>query len=147
MDAIECFRKNLKELMKEGNLNFESLGKKVKINPSTMRRWYDKSIPKAESLVKIADFFGCSCDFLLGFTETFEFTPGKIQTNFYTRYSLLLGRIRAKGTDNKIAKFCGIGRTTVFNWRKGKIPDVYILVKLCEIFDCSFEYLIGRSEY
>ena len=36
MDAIECFRKNLKELMEEEGLSFERLGAEININPRTM---------------------------------------------------------------------------------------------------------------
>lgn len=71
MDAIECFRKNLRELMEEERLSFEGLGAKINMNPRTMRRWYKSSIPKAESLVKIADFFGCSSDFFIRFYGNF----------------------------------------------------------------------------
>ncbi len=142
--AIENFRNNLKDLMKEKDLNFETLGKETGIDSSSLRRWQSERVPKVESLVKIADYFGCSCDFLLGFTETFEFHPGKTPSDFYSRYYKLTKPFRFK--DSKIAKLCGIGKGTVSKWRQGSIPDVYILVELCEILNCSFEYLIGRSD-
>lgn len=39
----------------------------------------------------------------------------------------------------------GIERKTYYNWlTKGNIP-VPILIKLSEIFDCSIDYLLGRT--
>lgn len=144
---MEKSRKNLDELMTEKELSFEDLSEEIKIDSQTLRRWYRNSIPKAESLIKIADYFGCSCDYLLGFTEEIDFKPDKIQPNFYSRYLQLSGRVKPKGRDSKIADYCHISRSTVFRWKKGTMPDTYILIKLCEMFDCSFEFLLGRSEY
>ena len=86
METIDEFRKNLKDLMNEKNLNFTQLGKEIGLNPRTIRRWYEDRFPKVNSVVKISDYFGCSCDFLFGMTEIFEFQSSKKPVSFYSRY-------------------------------------------------------------
>ena len=145
METIDEFRKNLKDLMNEKNLNITQLGKEIGLNPRTIRRWYEDRFPKVNSVVKISDYFGCSCDFLFGMTEIFEFQSSKKPVSFYSRYIELAEK---KGfTDYRIAKICLIGRGTISKWKNGRVPDVYILLTLCKVFDCGFDYLLGRSDY
>lgn len=42
------------------------VGKKVGVASSTITQWKNGSIPNGETLIKIADYFDCSVDYLLG---------------------------------------------------------------------------------
>lgn len=44
----------------------QPLGKKLGAASSTITQWKNGSIPSGEKLVAIADYFGCSIDYLLG---------------------------------------------------------------------------------
>ena len=44
----------------------QPLGKKLGAASSTITQWKNGSIPSGEKLVAIADYFGCSVDYLLG---------------------------------------------------------------------------------
>ena len=55
---LKNFRANLKELMEDRGVNSEKLGKGIGINPSTIRRWFYDRDPKAESVRRVADYFG-----------------------------------------------------------------------------------------
>jgi len=67
MDVKEVFIKNLSELIKERQISLRQLEKELKINHSTLSRWLNgKTMPQADCLVKIADYFDCTTDFLLG---------------------------------------------------------------------------------
>ncbi len=143
--AMSHFLANLRDLMEERGLRFEQLGEAVGINPRTIRRWYENRRPKAESVIRISEYFGCSGDFLFGMSEKFEPEPGRARADFYTRYAFLA---REAGlNDYKISRLCGIGRGTISKWKSGRIPDLCNLLDLCRLFGCGFDYLVGRSDY
>lgn len=54
-------------------------------------------------------------------------------------------RKRINLSQEDFSKKLGIERKTYYNWlTKGNIP-VPILIRLSEIFDCSIDYLLGRT--
>ena len=54
-------------------------------------------------------------------------------------------RYRVGMSQNDIAKLLGIERKTYYNWlTKGNIP-VQAIVKLADTFECSMDYLLGRT--
>ena len=67
MDVLKGFSERLSELMQENGLNAESLGKAINIAPPVIRRWclpYKDAYYK--NVVRVADYFNCSLDFLCG---------------------------------------------------------------------------------
>ena len=54
-------------------------------------------------------------------------------------------RVRNNLTQDAISNMLGIGRKSYYNWlNKGNIP-VNVLIQLSDIFDCSVDYLLGRT--
>lgn len=54
-------------------------------------------------------------------------------------------RVRLNLSQEKLVNELGIERKTYYNWlRKGNIP-VCFLSKLADRFDCSVDYLLGRT--
>lgn len=52
---------------------------------------------------------------------------------------------RNKINDTKLAEMLNVNRKTVYKWKKdGNIP-ANALVKMSEIFNCSIDYLLGRT--
>lgn len=65
------FPKRLRELIEQNGVTFESLADAVGTTRQTVGNWQTgKTIPNARSLYKIAKFFGVSCDWILGLTDT-----------------------------------------------------------------------------
>lgn len=55
-------------------------------------------------------------------------------------------RVKNALTKEDLANQLGVERKTYYNWQtNGKIP-VTILIKLSDIFNCSVDYLLGRTE-
>lgn len=44
----------------------QKLGKEINISPATFTKWKNGTPPSSERLIAIADYFGVSCDYLLG---------------------------------------------------------------------------------
>lgn len=50
-------------------------------------------------------------------------------------------------TQEKLSELLGIGREKIVIWEKGgRSPDLNELLKICDIFDCDLDYLVGRIE-
>ena len=51
-------------------------------------------------------------------------------------------------TQTQLAELLATTQDTVSLWELGKsYPDIPSLVRLCDIFDVSADYLLGRSDY
>lgn len=47
---------------------------------------------------------------------------------------------------NPIGKKLGISSGAISAWKTGTIPDREVLVKIADFFDCSIDYLLGRTD-
>ena len=67
---MKVFAERLLELRKEKGLSQASLAKSLDVSRGVICYWEtDKSEPTAPNLVKVADFFGVTVDYLLGRTD------------------------------------------------------------------------------
>lgn len=67
MDWFSNLRNFLHQKMEEQQLTIRQLSNKSAIPLTTMRKLYDgERYPRLETIVKLADFFGCSIDEMLG---------------------------------------------------------------------------------
>lgn len=63
---MEIFAERLKDLREEKNLSQKSLAEKIGVSFSIICYWEtNKSEPTAPNLVKLADYFNTSVDYLL----------------------------------------------------------------------------------
>ncbi len=61
---------NIKSLRALRGINQEDLGKRIGVSKQSVSNWENENIlPSIEMLVRIADFFGVTTDFLLGRSE------------------------------------------------------------------------------
>lgn len=64
------FGQRLKELREEKGLLNKELAKEINVEPATITNWEKGNrTPKEDLLIKIADYFDCSLDYLLGRTD------------------------------------------------------------------------------
>lgn len=67
---MSMFGDRLKELRENKNLMSKDFAKIMNVEPATVTNWEKGNrFPKEEILIKIADYFNCSIDFLLGRTD------------------------------------------------------------------------------
>ena len=67
---MKCFANRLLELRKEKNISQAKLAKDINVSLSVVCYWEtDRSEPTAPNLVKLADYFEVSVDYLLGRTN------------------------------------------------------------------------------
>ena len=67
---MKIFAERLLELRQEKGISQAALAKQLKVSYAVICYWEtDRSEPTAPNLIKIADFFDVSIDYLLGRTE------------------------------------------------------------------------------
>ncbi len=66
-EVLNAFAEKLKELMNEKGYNIKTFAEEIGIPKSTINDWtLKKTMPAADSVCIIADFFGVTTDYLLG---------------------------------------------------------------------------------
>ena len=80
MDIYE----RVQHLAKNQGLSVRELGNKLNIGPTTLYKW-KKQTPKSDILIKVADYFGVSTDYLLGRSDDkYDLSPQeKIEYRIY----------------------------------------------------------------
>lgn len=102
-------------------------------------------IPKPVILMRIADYFAVSIEYLLGRTDDSSFYLSDNPTTFWERYNEL--KQEKNITDYGIAQKLHIGTSYTTNWKKKKyLPSIINLMDLSEIFKVSLDYLLGRTD-
>ena len=97
-------------------------------------------------LLKLADYFKCSLSFMLGQEECNSLPSPKTELPAFS--DRLRELIEAKELKFFLMKKSGLKKDfpSMYNWLSGKyIPNVYNLVRLAKLLDCSVDYLLGRE--
>ncbi len=102
-------------------------------------------IPSVKSLVKIADYFDVSIEYLINRTDKNEFIKGVGNETFSERISGLKNERKLRIAD--ITNKCSFSRNSIHVWSKrDNIPSLVYLIELANFFDVSIDYLLGRSD-
>ncbi len=144
MSAKTEFLNNLTDLLETHGISIRKFSKEVGINRNTIFWWFRGRSPKPQSLIKVADYFHCSIDYLLGKTDSPDFVPSSKTADFFTRFKQL--RDEKQWSNNRIATLCELSTGTIANWKTETVPEFEVIVKLSELFGCSVDFLVGRSE-
>ncbi len=143
---MQKYTERLRGLMRDSDIStVEELSEKININLDTLYKYfYGARLPSVENLVSLADFFGCSTDYILGLTDSVWCEVSDIRKPFIENYITLLN---LNNTNNyKVCNDTGISRARVYYWQKGAVPQVQTLIVLAKYFDTSIDYLVGRSD-
>ncbi len=104
-------------------------------------------VPKVPVLIKIADYFNVSIEYLLAESDDEYFEKSKTQSTFPERLSELKNK---KGINSyyELSEKLHIHRNNISNWRlDGYLPEISNLELLSDFFDVSIDYLLGRTDY
>ena len=63
---------------------------------------------------------------------------------FWQRFYDLCVKMGTK--PNPVGKITGISSATITQWKQGSIPSGESLAKIADYFDCSIDYLLGRTD-
>ena len=103
-------------------------------------------VSKTPTLIKIADYFNISIEFLMGLTDNENFVKSDNNKTFFERLDEL--RIeRGKTTNNALSKDVHIHRNNIRQWYTIQcLPLIDDLIILADYFNVSIDYLLGRTD-
>ena len=145
MENKSVFHERLTELMIEKGVNTVSLAAAIGVSDETVRRWKngERDILLSQ-LVKLADYFQCSLDFLTGRSDTVLDYQVSEMPPFYDSLRAVMAE---KGvTRYKLVKDLPIYDGYFTNWKKGKSPNILTLIMLADYLDVTIDYLVGREK-
>lgn len=151
------FSERLKKLREERNFKQIDVCKILNLNKVTY--WgYEKGKrqPDYDTLLKIANFFDVSVDYLLGKSEistpphsiirqTITIDHVNVKNEFLMQRLKQLREIH-KLTQFQLAEIIGTTQTIINNYENGKeTPDINIMTRLSKFFNVSVDYLLGLT--
>ena len=72
-NIIESFRQSLNDMLSVREMDSAQFGKELGIDASVVRRWRNNAIDvRLKTLIRFADFFKCSIEYLCGKTHEYN---------------------------------------------------------------------------
>lgn len=143
---LSIFSERLSELIFDSNKIGREIAKDIGIGKTTIYEYLSgNKMPALSNLIKIADYFNCSLDYLLGLEseqENLTFIPCK---PFSVRFNEVLKYFDI--TRYKLEKLTGISESALYYWAKGqRTPTIEKIVLICKKLDCRVDFFVGRSD-
>ena len=140
------FAERLTELMDEASLNSPKLSAIIGCNDTSINRYKRGELPSLDILIRLADYYQCTTDFLLGLTEESASKKFLPVPPFSERLPILLKHFDISAY--KLQKMTGIGETTMRDWKKNvNGPALDSIIRIAEKLECSVEFVIGRTNW
>lgn len=144
MDVLLGFKNTFNELLTERNVSLKELSERLCTIPSVVSEWKNKLVDvKLKSLVKIADYFNCSLEYLCGKTAVYLDYEPKPCPAFGERITKVLKE--CKYSSYKLFKNTSIKPAQYHHWRTGTEPLLSSLEVIAEKLEITLDYLIGRD--
>jgi len=142
---LSIFAERLKDFMIEKDVDTTALIDIAKVNRTSVNNYLaGNRFPSIDALVRIADKFECTTDYLLGISDNNEKTAFKECPPFNERLQYLFKN--SDKTKADLQRKSNIAESAIYYWLNGKHkPQVYDLVKIAEFFECSVDFVLGRG--
>ena len=138
------FTENFIELCEQSNLNQKQIAKEIGINQSQISRYLKGILPDIKTVVKIADYFNHSIDYMIGLIDNEEKTSkkGYNPSMFYKNYQYLLNKNNT--THYQLAKNKIVCETSLRLWKKDTLPKFEVICNIAYYLGGSVDELLGR---
>lgn len=103
-----------------------------------------ENYPSLANIIKLADHFQCSLEYLLGRTEDNSITTFKHCPPFYEQITKVLKQRQKKKIDLAKAHICYGSHFQ--KWKNmNSAPKIETVIKLADYLNVSIDYLVGRE--
>jgi len=142
---MSYFGERLSELIFEHNLTTEKLAAELGVSRPTVIRWTQNKLGiSLHNAIRIADFFKCSLEFLIGRTEnTLDFALHPYQP-FYERLRQVMNERGV--TWYRIVKDGIVSNHNMSVWKNGASPNLQSVVDIAEYFEYTLDQFVGREK-
>lgn len=142
---LSKFAERLKEFVEDSGLSASDLGEKLGLGNSAISHYLSgRYLPSLQAAIKMADYFNCSLDYLLGLSDCNSDKNFKSCPPFGERFKAIC---KEKGVSRyKLRELANISETTIRYWVNGTtLPSITSLALIASKLKCSVDYLIGRE--
>lgn len=102
-------------------------------------------VPTPRILIRIADYFHVSIDYLLGTSDDEYFHQAKTASDFKTRFDLLCKEKNV--TYYRVSNDLHFDQSYITRWlTKNYLPSLELLELISDYFKVSIDYLLGRTD-
>lgn len=140
------FPERLGELIFDARITQEQLAENLGCAQSSISRYLSgEALPTLEMTLKLADYFNCTTDFLLGLKTESE---GKNFNECPPFGERLLYVCSERGISRyRLQKLTDISESVMRYWVRGKTsPSVLSVAIIAETLEISVDYLLGREK-
>lgn len=139
------FQERLQDLLVENELSRLQLSKKIGISFETLNGYFNKDFyPELSVAIKIADYFGCSLNYLMGLTEEFNCVD-KNNLSFVETIKKLMKENNL--SIERLMKVLNMSEANYYRWKNNNNkPAMQSLIALAKYFDVSIDYLVGGEK-
>ncbi len=142
---MEDFIEILNDLIASSGLTLRRLEKESGVSAMQYSRYLNGSTPTIDIVVKIANYFGVTIDYLFGLEDKNSRNYNSADydiTNFVDKYEKLLKQNNI--SHYKFAKFHNFNESIIRHWKNGKTPRLNYLYLIAKHLSSSIDELIGR---
>ena len=142
---LSNFVESLSELILESKVSVAEFAEALGCEKATIYRYLrGVKMPSVKMTIKMADFFACSTDYLLGLENERYVQHFKTCPSFQEQLPILCEKLNTN--KYQIQKKTGIAESAIYSWQNGKSsPNIDNVIKIANAFDCSVDFIIGRS--
>ena len=142
---LSNFPERLSELIFESGTNAAKLSLELGYGNARISRYLTgRSLPTVEAAVRLADYFQCSVDYLLGLVEenhtrSFKACPPFGQNLMFLCNYYQISRYR-------LQQMTHISESVMRYWVRNKTqPSIVNVVRIAEALNCSVDFVLGRE--
>ncbi len=135
----------IKKYLDERGMKSYKLAEASGCNKTAVNNWlYQRQMPSSRALIDLANYMNVSLDYMLGRSDNKSIIRSGSPEKFARRIASLQSLTGV--SSYRIAKECGMGTSAVSKWNDLKrLPKIEILIKLSDLFGCSVDYIVGRT--
>ncbi|MDE6505553.1 MAG: transcriptional regulator [Clostridia bacterium] len=139
------FAETLDALLFDHNFKPNTFAKAIGVPSSTITRLLKcERAPSLKTLVKIAEHFKVTTDFLLGFENENSSTAFNLCPQIGERIKQLTEQNGYTGY--RFCKECKLSEPRFYDWINGTHePSVDNVIKIAKFLNCSVDFLLGRE--
>ena len=141
---MENFNSRLLSLMIKENISNAELARKLDMSAGRISDYLNNiGIARINNVLKFANFFHCTLDYMIGNSNEFVFVNYMRTFNkdkFLYRFKEIL-KEKQVGY-NAFCRRIGISLSCAYKWRKGQVPDLNIIQKIANNLLVSTDYLL-----
>lgn len=146
------FSLRLAELMAEEKLSKRALSKSIGVQRKSIMDWLNgKYCPRYSALIKVADHFGVSIEYLLGAEQGYAKSELKLSCAMEDVPKRFIGILNNYMHEHQISKYklakdLEIGESTLKRWfDNDSMPEIDVILRLSKILHEPVDYLLGRE--